>query len=154
METYKASPVTKLNVGTTWVGTRGFKVLSSLAVRIKVGQDKPGARARQGREHARGAHTNTGIRYVLIISPAPGDLQSEFGDGYGARFVGLQGLPEIKSRFLAAPGDLQSAFGDGYGARFAGLQDRPGLETYRASLMEIWNQRLLGRPRPLWTLPF
>ena len=26
------------------------------------------------------------------------NLQSEFGDGYGARFVGLQGLPDFKGR--------------------------------------------------------
>ena len=137
------------------MGTRGFKVRSSLAARMKGGRDKPGARARQGREHARGATTPTLIFGMCsLFRQPPGDLQSEFGDGYGARFVGLQGLPEIKSRFLAAPGDLQSAFGDGYGARFAGLQDRPGLETYKASLMEIWNQRPLGRPRPLWALPF
>ena len=30
---------------------------------------------------------------------APEDQQSEFGDGYGARFVGLLGLPEIGADF-------------------------------------------------------
>ena len=34
---------------------RVVSTLSNLAARVKGGRDKPGARARQGREHARGA---------------------------------------------------------------------------------------------------
>ena len=49
---------------------------------------------------------------------APEDQQSEFGDGIGARFVGLQGLLEITGNFLAGHEDQQSEFGDGFGARF------------------------------------
>ena len=46
---------------------------------------------------------------------APEDQQNEFGDGFRARVVGLQGLPEIKGGFLADLEDQQSEFGDGCG---------------------------------------
>ena len=83
------------------------------------------------------------------ISGSPEDQQSEFGDGFGARFVGLQGLPEIIGRFLAGPEDQQSEFGDGFGARVVGLQGRPGRKTNKASLMA--NMLIVRCPVSAWS---
>ena len=89
------------------MGTRGFNVLSNLAARVKGGRDKPGARA-----HARGAntpgapHTNTDVHHVLMIWPTLEHQQSEFGDGFGARFVGLQGRPGLKTNKASFMRDL------------------------------------------------
>ena len=61
----------------------------------------------------------------LCRSPAPagpGDLQSEPRTHHQTRFVGLQGLPEIWTWFLAGLGDLQSEPRTHHQTRFAGLQ--------------------------------
>ena len=56
------------------------------------------------------------------------DLQSEFGDGHGARFVGLQGRPGLQTYK-------------------ANLMEIVKLEK---NPRQMWNQRPLKRWRPLW----
>ena len=136
MKANKASHVTELNVGHTVCGNAWFQSTIQSYCSCEGGDG-----ISEGRAHARGAntpgapHTNADVHHVLMIWPALENQQSEFGDGFGARFVGIQGLPEIISRFLAGPEDQQSEFGDGFGSRFVGLQGRPGLKTNKVSLM-------------------
>ena len=105
------SLVTKLNVGDTVGGTTWFQ--STIQSYYSY---EGGAGEARARTQVRTANTPWVPPHVLMISPAPGDLQREFGDGYGARIAGFHGLPEIKAGFEAVPGDPQREFGDGYGS--------------------------------------